>query len=157
MYKIMIVDDDSTSLAIARALLEKEYHLTLVHSGMQALGFLKGDDLPDLILLDMAMPGLNGMEVLKSLKESALLKEIPVVILTGEGDTKKEIESYRIGAADFLQKPVNADMLRIKLRQQFEAIGLKRENQKLKAALGEIKDQVAQLFSELSEIEEQRP
>lgn len=142
MYKIMIVDDDPTSLAIGRALLEKEYQLILVHSGMQALGFLKGGELPDIILLDMAMPGISGLEVLKTLKETPAWQDIPVVFLTGESGTREEVESYTVGAADFLQKPVNARMLMIKLRQQINYIELKRENARLKTALQEIKKQV---------------
>lgn len=141
----MMVDDDPTSLAIGRALLETDYELTMARSGVQALGFLKTQALPDLILMDMMMPGLGGMEVLKTLKSSQDLHEIPVIFLTGTSQIGEELESYAIGASDFLQKPVNPEMLKIKIKQQIYYLSLKRENIKLKNAIYQIKAQLNNL------------
>lgn len=152
MYKIMMVDDDPTSLAIGRALLEKDYQLVLMRSGVQALGYLKSGELPDLLLLDMAMPGISGIEVLKALKSDPALCEIPVVFLTGGSDITEEIESYREGAADFLQKPVNPQMLRIKLQQQFSWLETKKENIKMKAVLRQMHQQLEQALQNGEEI-----
>lgn len=146
-YRILIVDDDPTSLAISRALLENEYELTLVQSGMQALGFLRGNDPPDLILLDVVMPGIGGMEVLSILKNSAQCRDIPVIILTGENSVEEELKSYHNGASDFLSKPVNPKLLKIKIERQLHCLQLKRENDRLKNSLGVFKEQFDQLFA----------
>ena len=146
MYTIMIVDDDPTSLAIGRALLENDYRLLLKRSGLQALGSLKEGERPDLMLLDMVMPGVDGMEVLKSLKADPDLRNIPVIFLTGESHVEEEVKSYLSGAADFIQKPVNAEMLRIKISQQLRFLELQRENIRLREALRAVKNQVDPWF-----------
>lgn len=135
MSKIMIIDDDATSLAIARAFLEDEYELSLVRSGPQALGALKGPVLPDLILLDMLMPGLSGLEVLEKIKQNDRLKEIPIIFLTGERRPDMEIKGYAAGAVDFLLKPVDRLLLKIRIRQQLAYNELLRENRELKKLL----------------------
>lgn len=146
MYKIMIVDDDPTSLAIGQALLEGKYELTLARSGVQALGYLNADTLPDLVLLDMVMPGLNGIEVLKTLKESERLKDIPVIFLTGEANKAEILASYGNGAADFLEKPVNPELLNIRLQQQIQYLELRRENKRLRGNLQLLKEKFEELF-----------
>lgn len=65
--RIMIVDDDETSLAIATAMLEDDYEVVAAKSGLQALGRLQEEKMPNLILLDMVMPGTSGMDVLKAI------------------------------------------------------------------------------------------
>lgn len=140
-YQILIVDDDSTSLAIGRALLEDEFELTFARSGLQALGMLQSGALPDLILLDMVMPGLGGMEVLSTLKRNALLCEIPVIFLTGESSVEEEVRSYHNGASEFLLKPVNPDMLSIILHRQLSYLKLKRENDRLRRGLEALRAQ----------------
>lgn len=139
MYRIMVVDDDPTSLAISRALLESTYDLTLVRSGHQALGTLNSENLPDVILLDMVMPGLGGMEVLKAVKQDPRLRDIPVILITGDNCLETKLSSYHNGAADYLQKPLNPDMLRIRVEQQLHLRELIRENAALKAAVRELR------------------
>lgn len=147
MYKIMLVDDDSTSLAIGRALLESDYELVLAKSGIQALGAMKSGKLPDLVLLDMVMPGLDGLGLLRKMKRDPALAQIPIVFLTSENDLDKEIEGYGSGAADFLRKPVSPELLRIKIQRQLAAIALERENAALKRSLKALHDQFEELFS----------
>lgn len=149
MYTIMMVDDDPTSLAIGRALLEGEYKLILARSGHQALGFLKQGIIPDLILLDMVMPGLGGIDVLKNLKGNPVMQDIPVIFLTGESESEQELEGYWNGAADFLEKPVIPGILRVRIVQQLSFLELKRENARLKEGLRQIKNQFDMLFPSL--------
>lgn len=146
-----MIDDDPTSLAIGQALLEGEYDLTMARSGVQALGYLNGEYLPDLVLLDMMMPGLNGIEVLKTMKESDRLKDIPVIFLTGETQKSEIMTVYGNGAADFLEKPVDPELLRIRLRQQTRYLDIKKENQKLKSILKLLRDQFEELLPLISE------
>lgn len=146
MYKIMIIDDDPTSLAIMRALLEDKYEISTARSGHQALGSLEDGPIPDLILLDMMMPGLDGMEVLNILKKSEKFSHIPVIFITSECRTEDQIQSYAIGAADFLEKPVNSDMLDIKIHQQLHFLELERELQRLREGFQVLKDQFDRIF-----------
>lgn len=148
MKKIMIVDDDSTVLAICRAVLGDLYQLTLKKSGLQALGYLKGASLPDLILLDTVMPGLGGLEVLKSLKDDEQFREIPVILMSAESHLEEEIEGYRLGAADYMQKPVNPDLLKMKLKRQMDYQSEKRTAKRLKVSLMSLKQQIELLLSE---------
>ena len=136
MRKIMIVDDDSTSVAIGRAFLDDEYEIIVVRSGIQALGALKDDPLPDIVLLDVFMPGMDGMEVLKTMKKDDRLKDIPVIFLTGDKELDLEVEGYKNGAGDFLLKPVNRFLLKTKIKQYILFLDTVRENQELKKRLG---------------------
>lgn len=146
MYKVMMVDDDPTSLAIGKALLEGKYELTEARSGVQALGFLNGKYLPDLILLDITMPGLGGVDVLKAMKVSDRLQEIPVIFLTGSSHAEEELNCYQHGASDFLEKPVDPELLKLKLQRQVHYLELKRENERLKRNLGLLKERFLELF-----------
>ena len=78
MKQIMMIDDDPISVAIVKAWLASEYEVITNASGLQALGHLQKNEPPDLILLDIVMPGTDGMQVLKVLKETPRLATIPV-------------------------------------------------------------------------------
>ncbi len=114
--RILIVDDDPDAARYARAMLEQQgYEVEVAASGRQALDRV-GLGRPDLVLLDLQMPGLNGFAVLQALKSSPALKGIPVVVLSakrGSDDVARAIEG---GAADYVAKPINAGMLAAKVR-----------------------------------------
>lgn len=92
MRKILIVDDDVTSVAIVKALLSDEFDVVTANSGLEALGHLQKDPDLSLILLDMIMPGASGMDVLKALKGSDSWSEIPVIFLTSMEKMRVELE-----------------------------------------------------------------
>lgn len=146
MRKILIVDDDVTSVAIVKALLSDEFDVVTANSGLEALGHLQKDPDLSLILLDMIMPGASGMDVLKALKGSDSWSEIPVIFLTSMEKMRVELEGFANGAADFIQKPVNADLLRLKIKRQLFIRDLKMENQHLQKTLQQIKSRVDQIF-----------
>lgn len=119
MYTIMIVDDNETELVIAQKALEKEYQIIPMNNSKQALARLaKATIMPDLMILDIAMPGINGFEMLKRLKSSEKMKGIPVMILSGDKDNATELEAYRYGAVDFIRKPVVAQLLEKRVELQ---------------------------------------
>ena len=111
---IVLVDDDSFNLKIAKRILEKEeMQVTALNSGAELLEFMK-ENRPELILLDILMPGMDGFETLERLRayESENgLKETPVVFLTAEGDLRVETKGFEKGVVDFIRKPFNADVL----------------------------------------------
>lgn len=149
MKKIMIIDDDTTSLAIAKALLESEYEVVTMKSGLQALGYLQDNQPPELILLDMIMPGTSGMDVLKALKEVPKLADIPVIFLSSMEGMDFEVEGFTHGAEDFIQKPIHAQLLKMKIRRQLYIHQLKQENQLLQRKLQLLKIKIDAVFDNL--------
>lgn len=132
MYKIMIIDDDATSLAITQALLEDEYDVVMMSSGLQALEYLKGSSEIDLILLDMMMPGTDGMTVLHALKSDSHTKNIPVILLTSLDGMNLKADVLLAGASDFLTKPVHQQLMKIKISHHIQFARYRLENQILK-------------------------
>ena len=135
MKKIMIVDDDVTSVAIVKALLEPEFEVVSANTGVEALGELQRSPDLNLILLDMVMPGVSGMDLLKVLKKSENWSNISVIFLTSLEGVDIELEGFTNGASDFLQKPVNAELLRLKIKRQLFIQDLKAENQHLQKTM----------------------
>ncbi|MBQ9275611.1 MAG: response regulator [Succinivibrio sp.] len=103
---IVAVDDDPIILFLLKEIFEGRAELDTYNSGDEAMrGMIMNGRVPDLILLDYLMPGQNGVEVLKELRNHPLLNEVPVVLLTGDLDTKLEAEVLSAGANDFIRKP----------------------------------------------------
>ena len=97
MKHILIVDDSKTNLIMARQELKEEYEVTPVISGEQALQFLQ-KRIPDLILLDINMPVMDGKETLAKIKENPAWQNIPVIFLTSDESAETEAECLRLGA-----------------------------------------------------------
>ena len=148
MKKIMIVDDDVTSVAIVKAL-EPEFEVVSANTGVEALGELQRSPDLNLILLDMVMPGVSGMELLKVLKKSQNWSNISVIFLTSLEGVDIELEGFTNGASDFLQKPVNAELLRLKIKRQLFIQDLKAENQHLQKTLQTLHSRIDQIFNEV--------
>lgn len=112
---IMLVDDDAISSKAVMAMLQSEYYVTWEQSGKAALKRLT-EETPDLILLDVHMPGMDGHGLLQTLKERSEYADIPVIFLTADEDEQTEIKGFSEGAIDFIRKPFrkNVAMQRIK-------------------------------------------
>lgn len=109
--RIMVIDDNVANLNIARMALEEMYDVVLIPSGEKALS-LMGKVVPDLILLDVEMPGLTGFDVIKQLKESPNpISEIPVIFVTAKDDNNSEFEGLNLGAVDYITKPFSFPLL----------------------------------------------
>ena len=90
MKQILVVDDNKANLILAKKALEDNYQVILVKSGMQALQVLE-KQIPDLILLDINMPEMSGIETMMKMREREELKDIPVVFLTADGESETEV------------------------------------------------------------------
>lgn len=113
MYKVMIVDDNMTNLIMAKKALEDIYEIVPVSSGETALEYLNDmPEPPDLILLDVEMPKVNGFQVISEIKCSEKLNKIPVIFLTAQDDDTTEVEGFFLGAMDYIKKPYTAALLR---------------------------------------------
>lgn len=107
---ILIVDDVTTNLKVAADVLKDKYQLSMAKSGAQALEFLKKAK-PDLILLDVRMPGMDGYETLERIKGNLETSNIPVVFLTVDDRRESEIKGLKMGAMDFILKPFEPDIM----------------------------------------------
>ncbi len=119
--RIVVVDDDAMSLRMARRVFEKagmegRYYT----SGAEALARLREGEIPDLILLDVHMPGEDGFEILKRLRTDPACRNVPVVFLTGDEDVKTETAGLHAGPADFIRKPFAAEVLLKRVRNLIE-------------------------------------
>ncbi len=116
---ILVVDDVPANLKYAEQLLGERYRLTLAVSGAQALKFLTKAE-PDLILLDINMPEMDGCTVLTRLKENPATEKIPVIILTSDADSAMEIKCLALGAVDFIRKPFVTEIMLSRIETQIE-------------------------------------
>ena len=136
MKHILIIDDDRINLDCARMSLSRQYKITATISGRQALQFLAANS-PDLILLDLNMPFMDGYEVMKHIKADPRIADIPVVFLSAEKDAVTEARCLELGAVDFLPKPFVPSILLSRLEKIFRSLDQKQE---LKKELDQIKD-----------------
>ena len=121
MHRIMIVDDNMANLIMPRKTLEEEYEVIPVSSGISALEALNDmPDLPDLVLLDVDMPNVNGFQVISEMKNNKKLTNIPIIFLTAQEDDTTELESYNLGALDYIRKPYTANLLKKRVDIQIQ-------------------------------------
>ena len=107
---ILAVDDVPDNLALVRALLRQRYEVRTAASGEQALAMVHSDP-PDLILLDVMMPGLDGYETCSRLKADERFRRIPVLFLTARAEIEDEEKGFSLGAVDYITKPLNPSLL----------------------------------------------
>ena len=104
--KILLVDDEPNNLQLLRQILRSSYQLIFAHNGQSALAAVAAHH-PDLILLDVMMPDLDGYEVCRRLKADPLMHDIPVIFVTAMGDVDDEAAGFDMGAVDYIHKPVS--------------------------------------------------
>ena len=110
MKHILMVDDVTTNLKSAAEVLQPFYHLSMAKSGKQALNFLKKNR-PDLILLDIMMPDMDGYETMEQIKLNPKAANIPIIFLTADAERESEIRGMKMGAVDYITKPFEAEAM----------------------------------------------
>lgn len=121
---ILIVDDVTTNLRFIGELLKEEYSLSMARSGDQALKMLKKID-ADLILLDVKMPKMDGIDVMEQLSKDESFRKIPVIFLSADGQEETQDKVYELGAADFIKKPFEPGDLLDRIKKALDAAGEK--------------------------------
>lgn len=116
---ILVVDDDKANLMIAQKLLVDEYRVAAVPSGEMALKYLEKNE-PDMILLDIQMPGMDGFQVMEQLKHSEKWCRIPVIFLTADRSEKTEEACFEMGAVDYIGKPFIPAIMKQRIRRTLE-------------------------------------
>ena len=123
---ILVVDDSSMNLEIITAQLEKRGYIALVaRSGQEAVERAESAH-PDLILLDVLMPGINGFETCRRLKQRDATRDIPVIFMTALTATDDKIEGFRVGAVDYVTKPINAEEVATRVETHLKLDALRR-------------------------------
>lgn len=116
---ILIVDDNLINIEILNAVLEDEYDIIFATTGRQALDLAKKYQ-PDLILLDVIMPGMDGYDVCEYLKIDKKTANIPVIFITGLSDMEAEIKGLQVGAIDYVTKPINPPVVQMRVHNHIE-------------------------------------
>lgn len=121
---ILVVDDDTSNLKIASHILNREkMRVSCLKSGEDAIKFLQ-ENRPDLILLDVHMPGMDGFETLATIQKNRATADIPVIFLTADDDSDTETRGLQAGAMDFIKKPFVPGVLLLRVRHMIELIRL---------------------------------
>jgi len=115
--RLLVVDDQPVNIQVMYQAFGADYQVFMATSGEQALSICKTNP-PDLVLLDVVMPGIDGFEVCKRLKADAMTSNIPVIFVTGHNDPAEETHGLSLGAVDFITKPVNPDVVRARVKTQ---------------------------------------
>lgn len=108
MKNILVVDDNPAILALIESALEEKYNVIAVTSGMRALRYLESKT-ADLVLLDVEMPIMDGIQTLQKIREKPLLSRMPVVFLTARKDGHTVAEGFQLGISDYITKPFEAE------------------------------------------------
>ncbi|MDR1731339.1 MAG: diguanylate cyclase [Synergistaceae bacterium] len=116
---ILLVDDENANLLTLHKILSPDYEIRMVKSGIQALKLI-AEHRPDLILMDVLMPEMDGFAVLSVLKNDMKTKAIPVIFITGLSDISDEEKGFLLGAVDYIKKPFNATIVKARVHTQME-------------------------------------
>lgn len=127
---VLVVDDTPESLDLIDAILSEEgLEVRTALGGVAAMASVR-ERRPDLILLDLMMPGMSGIEVCEALKREPELARIPVVFLTAMRESEQELEAFRVGAVDYVTKPVKPEILIARVKTQLRLELLRRESER---------------------------
>ena len=117
--RLLIVDDDPNNIRLLASIFDQEYDILFALSGQEAIA-ISLRERPDLIILDVMMPDLDGYAVCKAIKNNSLTKDIPIVFLTAHCDAEEEIRGLEMGAADYISKPFYPKIVKIRVSNQIE-------------------------------------
>jgi DNA-binding response OmpR family regulator len=112
---ILIIEDHDAVRLLLGLTFKKEYHVVTKRDGIEGLAWLSAGNMPDLIMLDMHMPRLNGLQFLRQLRSSGFFAEIPVLLVSGNDDAVENAQIFNLGIVDFIPKPFNPVSLREKV------------------------------------------
>lgn len=121
--KILVVDDEPVNLQVLKQVLQQDYRLLFARDGEKALN-LAESDAPDLILLDIMMPGITGLETCARLKQNPATRAIPVIFVTALADTSDEAEGFRLGCVDYITKPVSPPIVLARIKTQLSLVSV---------------------------------
>jgi diguanylate cyclase (GGDEF)-like protein len=119
-HKILIIDDAPANIKILGEVLKSDYKIVFATDGRKGIEMATADNPPDLILLDVVMPGMDGYEVCSRLKADMGTKNIPVIFITGKGEVEDETKGFELGAVDYITKPFSTTITKARVRTHME-------------------------------------
>ncbi|MFC3116165.1 HD domain-containing phosphohydrolase [Cellvibrio fontiphilus] len=119
--KLLVVDDEPLNLQVLRQILQQDYQLLFARDGEKAIS-LAQSEAPDLILLDIMMPGLTGLETCQRLKQQVATRDIPVIFVTALADDSDETQGFAAGCVDYIAKPVSAPIVLARVKAQLSLV-----------------------------------
>jgi phosphoserine phosphatase RsbU/P len=145
--KVLIVDDTPENIDVLGEILKPYYRRSVALNGMKAIKIATSDDPPDLILLDIMMPEMDGYEVCRRLKADERVQDIPIIFVTAKTEVEDETKGFELGAVDYIAKPFSIPVVEARVRAHLE---LKKhrdreviQREKLEALLGKLNDELA--------------
>lgn len=120
---ILVIEDHESVRKIIGRFLSKYYEVTTKGDGIDALTWLGAGNLPDLIILDMSMPRLNGLEFLTNIRSSGMFRHVPVVVVSGEENDRLINQCYELGISGYLLKPFKPNELKEKIAKALGTTG----------------------------------
>jgi putative two-component system response regulator len=113
--RLLLVDDEPSNLRVLRQVLMQDYRLTFAKSGEEALALVRRE-LPDLVLMDVMMPGMTGLEVCRKLKLDEATRKVPIIFVTALKDETDETSGFEAGAVDYITKPISPAVVKARVR-----------------------------------------
>lgn len=148
---ILVVDDTPDNLTLMSGLLKDTYKVKVANSGERALKIARSESPPDLILLDIMMPEMDGFEVLRHLKTQEQTRDIPIVFLTAKSEVEDEQQGLELGAVDYITKPISPPIVLARVRNHLE---LKRMRDFLKSKNEFLEEEITKRTKEIMAIQD---
>lgn len=151
-YQLLLVDDSASNLDTLLATLGDRYDLRIAIDGQAALDLIATDYLPDLILLDIMMPGLDGYDVCRALKADEKTRDIPIIFLTALDNDADEAKGLELGAVDYISKPFNPAIVNHRVKTQLE---LKQHRDNLQKLVDTKTHELTESYKDLKQVHDQ--
>ena len=145
MQNILIIDDEVTNISVLNELLQPNYNVLFAKDGKTGIKIAKSPMRPDLILLDIVMPEIDGYQVITLLKGDEYTNTIPVIFITAKGQEEDEAKGFELGAVDYITKPFKPIVVKARIKSQLE---LKRHQDFLEWMLKERTKELQQMEKE---------
>jgi len=121
LKKVLVVDDIPENIDVIAGILSDDYDVVAARSGKTVMKMIESLNLPDIILLDVMMPGMDGYEVCQKIKDNLLTSNIPIIFVTAKHETEDEQHGLDLGAVDYITKPINPAILRARIKTHLAA------------------------------------
>src|SRR6201987_1886929 len=124
---VLLVDDAPANIQIVNSILKDTYKIRIATNGAKALELANATPPPDLILLDVMMPEMDGYEVCSRLKKDPQTRDIPVIFLTGQTEIEDETRGFQVGAVDYIHKPLSPAIVKARVQTHIVLRGIRKQ------------------------------
>jgi CheY-like chemotaxis protein len=144
MKRILIVDDEISNIKLLQQILKQKYQISVAKNGVKALALAQGDNPPDLILLDIQMPEMDGYEVCRQLKNQEITQDIPIIFVTTRTAVDDECIGFDLGGVDYITKPISAPVVLRRVNTHLSLVKIEEKNITLHRMVAERTEELEQ-------------